>query len=199
MKRKTFIKQLMALGFSRDAANKACRHARWLAQRINETLQGCGFSASWEETLAYVVRTIETGKMPCTKADIKNVYGQDGSVEGQKEQENAARANGGGDTMDAVKYLREITRMCTEYATCEGCPIGHGACRTMEVQEPEKIVAIVAEWAKGHPVETRQSRISKEFPNVIRTKYGTIMPAVCRDRHEVRESRMRRMQGEILE
>lgn len=71
MKRKTFVKQLMALGFSRDAANWACRYARWLTQRINKTLQGCDFSASWEETLEYVVRTIETGKMPCTEENIK--------------------------------------------------------------------------------------------------------------------------------
>lgn len=71
MKRKTFVKQLMALGFSRNAANRACKYARWMERRINKTLQGCWFSASWEETLAYVVRTIETGKMPCTKADIK--------------------------------------------------------------------------------------------------------------------------------
>lgn len=67
--------------------------------------------------------------------------------------------------MDAVKYLREIARMCAEYALCKGCPIGHGACRTMEAQEPEKIVDIVAEWAKEHPAETRQSRFLKEFPN----------------------------------
>lgn len=71
MKRKTFVKQIMALGFSRNEANWACSYARWLEQRINETLQGCDFSASWEETLAYVVRTIETGKMPWTKEDIK--------------------------------------------------------------------------------------------------------------------------------
>lgn len=71
MKRETFVKQLMALGFSRNEANWACSYARWLEQRINETLQGCDFSASWEETLAYVVRTIETGKMPCIEADIK--------------------------------------------------------------------------------------------------------------------------------
>lgn len=71
MKRKTFIKQLMALGFSRNAVNKACKYARWLTQRINETLQGCDFRASWEETLAYVVRTIETGKIQCEEADIK--------------------------------------------------------------------------------------------------------------------------------
>lgn len=71
MKRKTFVKQLMALGFSRNAANRACKYARWLERRINETLQGCGFSESWEETLAYVVKTIETGKIPCEEADIK--------------------------------------------------------------------------------------------------------------------------------
>lgn len=71
MKRKTFVKQLMALGFSWNAANGAVRNVRWLTQKINETLQGCDFSASWEETLAYVVRTIETGKMPCIEADIK--------------------------------------------------------------------------------------------------------------------------------
>ncbi len=71
MKRKTFVKQLMALGFSRYAANGACRHMRWLTQKINKTLQGCGFSESWEETLAYVVKTIETGKIPCEEADMK--------------------------------------------------------------------------------------------------------------------------------
>lgn len=72
--------------------------------------------------------------------------------------------------MDAVKFLREIARMCAEYALCKGCQIGHGACRTMEAQEPEEIVAIVEEWAKEHPVETRQSRFLKEFPNAMRTK-----------------------------
>lgn len=71
MKRKTFVKQLMALGFSRNAANRACKYARWLERRINKTLQGCGFSASWEETLAYVVKGIETGKIQCEEADIK--------------------------------------------------------------------------------------------------------------------------------
>lgn len=71
MKRETFVKQLMALGFSRNAANKACRYALWLTQRIKETLQGCEFDANWEEALAYVVRKIETGKMPCIEADIK--------------------------------------------------------------------------------------------------------------------------------
>lgn len=76
--------------------------------------------------------------------------------------------------MDAVKYLREFVRMCAEQDLCKGCPIGHGACRIMEAQEPEKIVAIVEKWAKEHPAVTRQSRFLKEFPDVIRTKEGAI-------------------------
>lgn len=71
MKRKTFVKQLIALGFSRNEANGAIRYMRWLTERINKTCQGCEFSANWEETLAYVVKTIETGKIPCEEADIK--------------------------------------------------------------------------------------------------------------------------------
>lgn len=76
--------------------------------------------------------------------------------------------------MDAVKYLREFARMCAEYSICKGCQIGHGTCRTMEAQEPEKIVAIVEAWAKEHPVETRQSRFLKEFPRTIVDTDGTI-------------------------
>ncbi len=76
--------------------------------------------------------------------------------------------------MDAVKYLREFARMCAEYSICKGCPIGDRECRIMEAQEPEKIVAIVEKWAKEHPEKTRQSRFLKEFPNVQRTKDGTI-------------------------
>lgn len=77
MKRKTFVKQLMALGFSRNEANGAGRHMRWLTQRINKTLQGWVFSVSWEETLAYVVKTIETGCIITSEeADIKMYMGK---------------------------------------------------------------------------------------------------------------------------
>nr|DAF91162.1 MAG TPA: hypothetical protein [Siphoviridae sp. ctKNZ79] len=67
--------------------------------------------------------------------------------------------------MDAAKYLREQARMCAEHASCKGCPIGHGECRTMEAQEPEKIVAIVEKWAKENPVETRQSVFLERYPD----------------------------------
>lgn len=76
--------------------------------------------------------------------------------------------------MDAVKYLRELARMCAEYALCKGCPAGRGVCKEMEVKEPEKIVAIVEKWAKEHPAVTRQSRLLKEFPRTSAYTDGTI-------------------------
>lgn len=45
--------------------------------------------------------------------------------------------------MDAVKFLREHSRMCTKYDTCEGCPLEFKWCEVMKVREPEKIVAVV--------------------------------------------------------
>lgn len=76
--------------------------------------------------------------------------------------------------MDAVKYLREFARMCAEYSICKGCPIGDRECRIMEAQEPEKIVDIVAEWAKEHPVETRQSVFLERYPNAEIDKDGVL-------------------------
>ena len=71
MKRKTFVKQLMAMGFQRNAVNKACKYARWLERRINEKIQGCGLSCSWEEMLEDVVRTVGAWKAPLEDADEK--------------------------------------------------------------------------------------------------------------------------------
>lgn len=128
MRRKTFVKQLMALGFSRNAVNKACEYARWMERRINKTLQGCKFSASWEETLAYVVKTIETGKIPCEEADMK-------------------------------MYMNKASEWRAK--------------RSKKMPQ-ERMGAIVEEWAKEHPVETRQSRFLKEFPNTSVQRDGTI-------------------------
>ena len=76
--------------------------------------------------------------------------------------------------MDAVKFLREIARMCAEYSICKGCPIGDRACRTMEAQEPEEIVDIVEEWAKEHPAKTRQSVFLERYPNARIDEDGSI-------------------------
>lgn len=100
-------------------------------------------------------------------------------MEGEKEQEAAAGENGGRDTMDAVKYLKELNRMCTKNHICDDCPIYKATGRNcgLAYNNAEMLaghVGIVEQWAKEHPARTRQNRFLKEFPNVIRTKEGAI-------------------------
>lgn len=52
MKRKTFVKQLMALGFSRNEANKDCREA--LAKRDHVNTHGGKAKIEWEYALGRV-------------------------------------------------------------------------------------------------------------------------------------------------
>lgn len=81
--------------------------------------------------------------------------------------------------MDAVEYLTELDRMCKKYTLCTDCPIYRQTKKNCGLEYSNAAmlaghVKIVEQWAKEHPVETRQSRFLKEFPNVIRTKYGAI-------------------------
>lgn len=81
--------------------------------------------------------------------------------------------------MDAVKYLRELDRMCSAHKDCDGCPIldcGKIGCGVSDSAPIELVdtVEIVEKWAKEHPVETRQSRFLKEFPNTSIYVDGTI-------------------------
>lgn len=81
--------------------------------------------------------------------------------------------------MDAVKYLKELHRMCTKSHTCDDCPIYKATGRNcgMAYSNAEMLaghVGIVEQWAKEHPVETRQSRFLKEFPNTSVYVDGTI-------------------------
>ena len=76
--------------------------------------------------------------------------------------------------MDAVKYLKEVHRMCETITNCDKCPFGsynnytgcHMVTGCMEVEDPSKCVSIVEEWSAKNPVKTRQSEFLKIFPNV---------------------------------
>ena len=81
--------------------------------------------------------------------------------------------------MDAVKYLKELNRMCAKSNICDDCPIYKATGRNcgMAYSNAEMLaghMGIVEQWAKEHPVETRQSRFLEEFPNAMRTKEGAI-------------------------
>lgn len=75
--------------------------------------------------------------------------------------------------MDAVKFIKEINRLCEAQEDCEDCPlIGH-ACDVntatimscYNIESVQKMVQIVEQWAKDHPVKTRQSEFLKLFPD----------------------------------
>lgn len=76
--------------------------------------------------------------------------------------------------MDAVKYLKEVYRMCSTFDKCESCPLSdektafpcNATDKSVEHEDPEKVVSIVEKWSEEHPVKTRKSEFLKMFPNV---------------------------------
>ena len=81
--------------------------------------------------------------------------------------------------MDAVEYVKQRRRMCDYYKhnNCSKCPAfsceecgGLNGISTM--------VPIVEQWAKEHPVKTRQSEFLKMFPNA-RIDDGVIFLGPC--------------------
>lgn len=55
--------------------------------------------------------------------------------------------------MDAVEFLKQLNKMCVTSKNCEEC----GACKTdsspySKQFEPEKLISIVENWYKTHPI-----------------------------------------------
>lgn len=81
--------------------------------------------------------------------------------------------------MDAVKFIKENSRMCKE-TKCSLCPAGGEndgcilPCVELMGKNPEKYVSIVEEWSKEHPAKTRQSEFLKMFPNAKMTELGSL-------------------------
>ena len=75
--------------------------------------------------------------------------------------------------MDALKYLKEIHRMCESMKECTDCPFYgcdltfpcKGTAVSAEYKDAEKCISIVEKWSSEHPVKTRQSELLKVFPN----------------------------------
>lgn len=73
--------------------------------------------------------------------------------------------------MDAVEYIKTIHRLCESqngYSGCSGCPLLNedDYCSIVDARErAEDVVQIVEQWAKDHPIKTRQSEFLKKFPN----------------------------------
>lgn len=86
--------------------------------------------------------------------------------------------------MDAVKFFKEINRLCEAQEDCKDCPlIGH-ACDVntatimscYNIESVQKMVQIVEQWAKDHPIKTRQSEVLKVFPNAYLKTITRLLP-----------------------
>ena len=89
--------------------------------------------------------------------------------------------------MDAVEYVKQRNRMCNYYVNCSECPVGQYKVCASIVGIP-KLIPIIEQWAKEHPVKTRQSEFLKIFPeaSMLNDEYLNICPAQisneCRDK-----------------
>ena len=60
--------------------------------------------------------------------------------------------------MDAVKFLREFSRMCSKHDSCKNClgvkaHLCIGDCENISQEESEWIVEIVENWSRENPEE----------------------------------------------
>lgn len=77
--------------------------------------------------------------------------------------------------MDAVKFLKEIERMCDSYMNnpysrgdCDECPfsLNKDTCLVGDMcHEPEKAVEIIEQWSKEHPRKTYKDDFIEKFPD----------------------------------
>ena len=74
--------------------------------------------------------------------------------------------------MDAVEFFKTANRLCKDQG-CKKCPAcKEGVCMVMRmirladnsVKSIEETISKVEQWAKDHPVKTRQSEFLKLFP-----------------------------------
>lgn len=71
--------------------------------------------------------------------------------------------------MDIVEFFKTVNRLCKN-RTCGECPIWkNGTCMADfgddSAKSIEETISKVEQWAKDHPVKTRQSEFLKMFPN----------------------------------
>lgn len=81
--------------------------------------------------------------------------------------------------MDAVEHLKTLQRMCRSNMDCTACAIykvvGQG-CGLFSAGS-EKLVSTITSvenWAKEHPVRTRQSVFLERYPNATIDESGSI-------------------------
>ena len=80
--------------------------------------------------------------------------------------------------MDAVEFLKILRRMCN--CECHKCEFwkklnGSETCTVWRKNHPEEAVAIVEQWAKEHPIKTRQSVFLQQYPEARLSEDGILL------------------------
>ena len=81
--------------------------------------------------------------------------------------------------MDAVEYVKALHRLCKSQDGCFECILDSkdGCIAAANRYEGyENAVQIVEQWAKYHPVKTRQSECLKMFPDAYLSDITRLLP-----------------------
>ena len=81
--------------------------------------------------------------------------------------------------MDIAEFFKTVNRLCKN-RTCGECPIWkNGTCMADfgddSVKSIEETISKVEQWAKDHPVKTRQSEFLKMFPDAGTGESGILI------------------------
>ena len=80
--------------------------------------------------------------------------------------------------MDAVEFLKVLGRLCNNYLCEDNCPL-IDSCDDESDDGYVRKVQIVEQWAKEHPVKTRQSEFLKQWPDAEISDDGLPNVAPC--------------------
>lgn len=81
--------------------------------------------------------------------------------------------------------IYDYARMCKKYDNCKICPLGSNnnkkgiSCDYTARTYPDEANEIILKWCDEHPVETRQDKFLKMFPNAQVTNDGVLCISPC--------------------
>ena len=82
--------------------------------------------------------------------------------------------------MDAVEFCKTVNRLCRNQS-CDECPVYKNGMGCMvgfdddSIKSIDETVSKVEQWAKEHPIKTRQSELLKMFPNAETDRSGILI------------------------
>lgn len=78
--------------------------------------------------------------------------------------------------MNAVEYIKTLHRLCKSQDGCFECVLdSEEGCIAAASRYDKNAVPIVEQWAKDHPVKTRQREFLKMFPDAETDRSGILI------------------------